>query len=108
MDIAVARSEPRRLQRAACIIIIGAMRTNPTKVLKMSSDLPTLRAVVASAALMAAYRLPRPDLKNLGIGHNRIWVKADKMDNKFSLIEDHITLRRSFVKYWIVILTREE
>ncbi len=29
----------------------------------------------------------RPDLKNRGIGPSRIWVKADKMDNKFSMIE---------------------
>ncbi len=29
------------------------------------------------------------------------------MDNKFSMIEDHITLRRTFGKYWTVIPTRE-
>ncbi len=58
-----------------------------------------LRSVVESAALMAAYRLPRPNPKNLGIGHNRIWVKADKMGNKFSMINDHVTLRHTFCKY---------
>ncbi len=81
MDIALVRSKLERLQRAAWIMITGAMRTTPTKVLEMFLDLPTLGMVRESAALMAANRLPRPDLKNLGIGHNRIWVKADKMDD---------------------------
>ncbi len=83
------------------------MRTTPTKVLEMFLDLPTLGTMVESAALMAAYCLPRPNPKNLGIGHKRIWVKADKMDNKFSMIKDHVSLRRTFGKYWTVIPTRE-
>ncbi len=37
--------------------------------------------------------------ENLGIGYNRIWAKADKVDNKFSIIKDHVTLRRRFGKY---------
>ncbi len=77
------------------------MRT-PTKVLEMFLDLPTLGTAVESAALMAAYRLPRPNPKNLGVGHNWIWVKADKMDNKFSMIKDHVSLRRMFGKYQTV------
>ncbi len=63
---------------------------------------------VESAALMATYRSPRPNPKDLGIGHNWIWAKADKMDNNFSVIKDHITLRRTFGKHRTVILTREE
>ncbi len=78
MGIALTRSELERLQRAACNMITGAMRTTPTKVLEMFLDLPTLGTAVESAALMAAYRLPRPNPKNLGIGYNWIWVKADK------------------------------
>ncbi len=97
-----------RLRRAAYIMITGGKRTTPTKVLEMFLDLPTLGTVVESAALMAAYRLLRPNLKNLGIGHNRIRVKADKMDNKFSMIKDHLTLRHTFCKYQSVIPTREE
>ncbi len=31
-----------------------------------------------------------------GIGHNRIWEKADKVDSKFSMINDHVTLWRTF------------
>ncbi len=108
MDIALTRSELERLQRTACITIIGAMRTTPAKVLEMFLDLPTLATVVESAALMAAYRLPRPNPRNLGIGHNWIWVKADKMDDEFSMIKDHVTLRRTFGKYWTVIPIREE
>ncbi len=50
-----------------------------------------LRTVVESAELMAAYRQPKPYLKNLGIGHNQISKKADKKDSKFSLIKDHKT-----------------
>ncbi len=78
IDIALARSELECLQRATCTIITGAMRTTPTKVLEMLLDPPTLGTVVESAALMATYRLPRPYPRNLGIGHIRIWGKADK------------------------------
>ncbi len=60
------------------------------------------------AALMAAYRLLRLDLKNLGIGYNHIWAKADNVDCKFSMIKDHVILQRTFSKYGILILTREE
>ncbi len=74
----------------------------------MFLDLPTFGTTVESAALMAAYHLPRSDLRNLVIGHNRTWAKVDKMDSKFSMIKDHITLRRTFGKYRIVILTKEE
>ncbi len=73
-------------------MITGAMRTTPTKVLEMLFDLSTLRTAVESTALMAAYRLPRPDLRNLGIGDNRNWAKTDKMDSKFCMIKDHVTL----------------
>ncbi len=47
MDIALARSEPERLQRAACIMIIGIMIT--IKVLEMFLDLPTLGTAMESA-----------------------------------------------------------
>ncbi len=46
--------------------------------------------------------LLKPDPRNLGIGHNRIWAKADKVESKFSMIKD------TFDKHWIVIPTREE
>ncbi len=65
IDIALARFELERLQMAASIMIQGAMRTTPTKVLEMLLDLPTLGTVVESAALMAAYCLLRPDPRNL-------------------------------------------
>ncbi len=108
MDIALAKSELKRLQRAACTMITGAMRSTPTKVLEMLLDLPTLGTVVEFATLMAACHLPRSDLRNLGIGHNRIWAKADKLDSKFSMVKDHIILWRTFHIYGIVISTREE
>ncbi len=31
--------------------------------------------------------------------HNQIWTKADKVDSKFSMIKNHITLWRTFSKY---------
>ncbi len=108
MDIALTRSKLERLQRAACIMITKAMRTTLTKVLEMFLDLPTMGMVVESAALMAAYCLPRPNLKNLGIGHNWFWAKAYKMGNKFSMIKDRVTLRHMFGKYQTVIPTTEE
>ncbi len=89
MDIALARSELERLQTATCSMITGAMRTTPTKVLEMLLDLPTLTTAVESAAQMAAYHLPRQDLWNLGIGHNQIWAKADKVDSKFICFNIH-------------------
>ncbi len=60
----IAKSELERLQRAAYIMITGAMRTTPTKVLEMLLDRPTLGMAVEFAALMAA--------NDLGTGHNRI------------------------------------
>ncbi len=107
IDVASARSELERLHRAACSMITGAMRTTPTKVLEMFLDLLTLGMAVESVALIAPYHLPRPNPGNLGMGHNRIWAKADKM-NKFNLTKDHITLRCTFGKHRTVILTREE
>ncbi len=95
MDVVLARSELERLRRAACIMITGAMRKTTTKML-MFLDLPTLGTAMEFAALMVAYHLPRPHLKNLGMGHNWIWGKADKMDNKFSMMKDHVTLRHTF------------
>ncbi len=89
-------------------MIVGAMRATSRKVLEMLLDLPTLRTAVESAALIAAYRLLRPDLGNLGMGHNRIWAKADKVNSKFSKMKDHVTLRHTFGKYRIVIPTREQ
>ncbi len=46
--------------------------------------------------------------EKLGIGHNQIWTKADKVYSKFSMIKDHVTLGRTFSKYRIVIPTKEE
>ncbi len=68
-------------------MITGAMKTTSTKVLEMLLDLPTLGMVVESAALIAAYLIPRPAPRNLGIGHNRIWAKANKVDSRFSMIK---------------------
>ncbi len=50
----------------------------------------------------------KPDPRNLEIGHNWICAKADKVDSKFSMMKDHVTQRRTFDKYRIMILTREE
>ncbi len=52
--------------------------------------------------------LPRADPRNLGIGHNRIWAKAYKVNSKFSTIKNRVTPRHTFSKYRIVIPTREE
>ncbi len=89
-------------------MITGAMRTTPTKVSEMFLNLPKLGMVVESTALTATYRLLKSNLKNLGIGHNQIWAKADKMDNKFKMIRDHVALKHMFRKYQTVIPTREE
>ncbi len=88
MGIALARSELGRLQTAACITITGAMRTTPTNVMETFLDLLTLETAMESAALMAAYRLPTPDSKNLGIEHNRIWAKVDKMNQLQQVQQD--------------------
>ncbi len=67
LDIAFARSELEHLQRVTCTMIIGPMKTTPTKVLEMHLDLPTLGTMMESVTLMAVYHLPRPDPRNLGI-----------------------------------------
>ncbi len=89
-------------------MITGTVRTTPTKVLEMFLDLPTFGTAVESAALMAAYRLPRPNPRNVGIGHNRIWTKSYNVNSKFSMINNHVTLWHTFGKYRIVIPTKEE
>ncbi len=78
MGNALARSQLEHLQRAACIMITGAMRT--TKVLEMLLDLPNFGMAVKSAAPTAAYHLLRLDSRNLRIEYNRIWAKADKVN----------------------------
>ncbi len=50
----------------------------------------------------------KPDPKNLEIGQNQICVKADKVNSKFCMIKDYVTLRSTFCKYRIAIPTREE
>ncbi len=77
MHIALTRSKLVRLQRAACIMITGAMRTTPTKVLKMFLDLPTLVCSTDGSILSTETKSKKPR----GIGHNRIWAKANKMDS---------------------------
>ncbi len=74
----------------------------------MLSDLPMLGTTVESVAHMAAYRLLRPNPKNLGIEHNRIRAKVDKIDSKFSTMKDHVILKHTFIKHRTVIPTREE
>ncbi len=108
MDIALARSELKHLPMAACTMIIGAVRTTSTKVLEVLLDLPTLGTTVESAALMAVYRLPRPDPRNpgRGIGYNRIQARADKVGSYLSMIKDCVTLLHTFSKYRIVIPTK--
>ncbi len=86
-------------------MITEAMRTT-TKVLKMLLDLPIFGTAVESAALMAAYHLPRPDPRHLGIGHNRSWAKTSKVDSRFNMIKDHITFRHISVKNQMVGSTR--
>ncbi len=86
----------------------GVMRATPTKVLEMLLDLSTLGTVVDSAALKATYHLPWTDPRNLGIGHNWIWAKADKVNSKFCVIMDKLTLWCIFRKYRIGISTKEE
>ncbi len=46
--------------------------------------------------------------KNLGIERNQIWAKADKTDDKFSMIKKRLTLKHKFGKYQTVIPTWEE
>ncbi len=94
------------IQRAVCIMIAGAMRTTPTNVLEMFLDLSSLGTTMKSVALMATYCLLGPNPKTPEIRHHRVWAKTD--NHKFSMIKDHVTLRRTFGKYRIVILTREK
>ncbi len=69
MDTVLKRFELECLQRAVCIMITGAMITTPIKVPDMLLDLKTFGTAAEFAALIAAYRLPRLDLRNLGTGH---------------------------------------
>ncbi len=54
----------------------------------------TTWAAMEPAALIVAKRLPRPNLKNVEIGRNRIWITADNInihyDEKIQNPETHI------------------
>ncbi len=52
---------PAKSCMTACVMITGPMRTTPTKVLQMLSDLPQLVTVTEAATLAAAHHLPRPN-----------------------------------------------
>ncbi len=107
MDIALARSELEHLQRAACIMITGAMRTTQKK--SAGDVLGSANTGNGDRVCSTDDSIPPTEIKskNLGMGHNRIWAKADKMNSKFSMIKDYVTLRRMFGKYRTVIPTRE-
>ncbi len=105
MNIALVRSDLERLQRAAYIMITGAIRTTLIKLLEMFLDLTSLRTAVKATVLAATNRLQRSNLTTLET--NRIWVKADKIDRKFKTKKNHTTLRSIFGEYRIVISTRE-
>ncbi len=51
-------------QRAACIMITGAVRITPTKMLETFLDLQPLGIMMEVAALVGACHLPRPNMTN--------------------------------------------
>ncbi len=57
-EVTSTRTELQRLQRAACIMITGAMRATP---LGKALELASFSIVVEAAALTTAYRIPKPD-----------------------------------------------
>ncbi len=50
IEIASTETELQRLQTATCIMINGAVRATPTKVMEMLLDSPILSTVVEAAA----------------------------------------------------------
>ncbi len=68
---------------------------NSNESTEMFLDLSSFGTAVESASLMAAYHLPKTNSRNLEIRRKRICAKANKMDSKFSIIKDHVTLRRT-------------
>ncbi len=66
---ALARLE-LRLRRATCVMITKVRRTTLTKGLEMLLDLPQFGTVIEAEAVVATYRLSRPNQRALKIGHN--------------------------------------
>ncbi len=74
----------------------------------MFLDPPPLGTAVEVVALVAAYRLPRPNLTKQERGHNRIRVKVDEVDSKFNMTKNHTTLKSTFGIYRMLVPSREE
>ncbi len=79
--------ELQHLQRAACIMITGAMRTTPIKMMEMLLNLPTLSTVIEAATLTAAYRLPRPD--------KRPWKRDIAESGRLKNVDNKFTMKKT-------------
>ncbi len=82
-------------------MITGVMRVTPIKV-----EMPTWNGG-GVCSTNGGIPFTKDRYRNLRIGHNQSGKKQIKW-NKLSMIKDHVTLRRTFGKYQIVISTREE
>ncbi len=54
--------------------------------------------VVGAVAPAAVYCPPRPNQRALKIEHNWIWMKMEKVDNRFTMLKDYILPRYMFDK----------
>lgn len=69
-----ACSQLDKVQRMACLLITGAMRTTPSRALEVMLDLMPLELCVKMEATRAAYRLRvGQQLQACSYGHSRIW-----------------------------------
>ncbi len=65
--IEITQLEVHRLQRAAYIMVIGAMRTTSTEVMEMLLDMPNLNTVVEVATLNC--NIPPTETRSKGPGN---------------------------------------
>ncbi len=64
-------------------------------------DLPPLGTVVVTAALATAYCMPKPNQRVLKIGHYWIWIEAEKVDSRFTILKNYVVSKYIFNKRYL-------
>jgi len=110
--MASAKKKLSKVQRLACLEIMGAMYTTPTNSAEALICLPPLELMVQSEARSAAHRLWRVgswSYLHPNRGHSSILMRLQQSDPVFNMGVDVMRPTFNFEpKYRVTMLTREE
>jgi hypothetical protein len=94
-ELKTAHAELQKVQRLACLLTIGAMKSAPTIALEAMLDLPPLLGMVKKEAAQSAFRMLdtyKPNTENMQ-GHSKSLQRLPR-DNGTAL-----TLRYIYIRY---------